>query len=90
MGVKMDEFKKILVLENEIEGQLLDSILTERNIPHRMRSYHDTAYDGIFQMQKGWGHVEAPSSYKEEIMTIYEELPLPIAEDSLNGEPETK
>ncbi len=71
-----EEFKKIVVLENEIEAQLMDSILTERKIPHRMRTYHDTAYDGIFQAQKGWGHVEAPLQYKEEVLSIREDLPL--------------
>ena len=68
-------FKKIVVLANEIEAQLMDSILTERQIPHLMKSYHDTAYDGIFQVQKGWGHVEAPESYRDEIMAIQEDLP---------------
>jgi len=70
-----EDFKKIVVLENEIEAQLMDSILTERQIPHRMKSYHDTAYDGIFQVQKGWGIVEAPESYRDEIIAIQEELP---------------
>ena len=70
-----EDFKKIVVLENEIEAQLMDSILTERQIPHRLKSYHDTAYDGIFQVQKGWGHVEAPESYRDEIIAIKEELP---------------
>jgi hypothetical protein len=73
---KMEEFKKILVLDNEIEAQLMASILMERNIPHRMKSYHDSAYDGIFQVQKGWGHIEAPLNYKEEIMAIRADLPL--------------
>jgi len=70
-----EDFKKIVVLENEIEAQLMDSILTERQIPHRMKSYHDTAYDGIFQAQKGWGIVEAPESYRDEIKAIQEDLP---------------
>jgi len=72
----MEEFKKILVLENEIEARLLDSVLNERNIPHRIRSYHDSAYDGIYQAQKGWGVVLAPPEYEEEIQSIYEDLPL--------------
>ncbi len=72
----MDEFKKILILENEIEARLLDSVLNERNIPHRIRSYHDSAYDGIFQAQKGWGVVLAPAEYEEEIQAIYDDLPL--------------
>ena len=69
------DFKKIVVLENEIEAGLMDSILTERGIPHRMKSYHDTAYDGIFQVQKGWGHVEAPEKHRDEIIVIQQELP---------------
>ena len=51
----MEDYRKIAIMENEIEARLLDSILTERDIPHLMRSYHDTAYDGLFQTQKGWG-----------------------------------
>ena len=69
-----EEFKTILILENEIEAQLLDSILTERNIPHLITTYHDSAYDGIYQSQKGWGHIDAPEEYKEEIMEIYAHL----------------
>ncbi len=72
----MGEYKKIVVLDNEIEARLMDSILTERNIPHRLKSYHDSAYDGIFQAQKGWGHVEAPVDYKEEIIAIHADLPV--------------
>jgi hypothetical protein len=66
----MEDYTKIATLENEIEAGLLDSILTERNVPHLMRSYYDTAYNGLFQTQKGWGYVSAPEGYKEEIMEI--------------------
>ncbi len=76
----MENFKKILVLENEIEAQLLDLILKERNIPHLIRTYRDTAYDGLFQAHKGWGHIEAPLKYGEEIKEIYQDLPLKIQE----------
>jgi hypothetical protein len=72
----MEEFKKIAVLDNEIQARLIDSVLTERDIPHRLRSYHDSAYDGIFQTQKGWGIIQAPLQYKEEILSILEDLPL--------------
>ena len=72
----MEDFKKILILENEIEAGLLDSVLNERNIPHRIQSYHDSAYDGIYQVQKGWGVVLAPPEYEEEIQSIYADLPL--------------
>ena len=71
----MDSFKKIVVLQNELEANLMDSVLNERDIPHRIRSYHDSALDGLFQITKGWGHVEAPEEYKDEIKTILENLP---------------
>lgn len=70
----MERAVKILVFENEIEARLLEEILTEKQIPHMIRSYHDSVYDGLFQVQSGWGHLEAPSSFKEEILKIYEEM----------------
>jgi len=65
-----EEYKKVATLENEIEARLLDSILNERNIPHLITSYYDTAYDGLYQTQKGWGHISAPDPYLEEIREI--------------------
>jgi hypothetical protein len=65
---------KVDVLENEIEAQLLESILRERGIPHRIESYHDTAYDGLFQAHKGWGQVSCPGFWSEEIRAILTEI----------------
>jgi hypothetical protein len=62
---------KILMFKNEIEAMLLDEILTEKQIPHLIRSYHDSAYDGLWQMQAGWGHIEAPEEFKKEILEAY-------------------
>ena len=70
----MDRFKKAVNLENEDEARLMDSILTERGIPHLMRSYYDTAFDGLYQSQKGWGIVSAPVSYHDEIREIISDL----------------
>ena len=65
---------KILIFKNEIEAILLDEILTEKEIPHMLRSYHDSAYDGLWQTQSSWGHLEASEEYKEEILKIYKEM----------------
>ncbi len=70
----MTDFSKIITLKNEIEAQVLTEALRERNIPHVVRSFHDSAYDGIFQMQKGWGVLMAPESFRAEIETILKEL----------------
>jgi hypothetical protein len=65
-----EEYKKVAILEHEIEARLLDSVLNERNIPHRIISYYDTAYDGLYQTQKGWGYISAPGEYEQEIQEI--------------------
>lgn len=70
----MEDYKKAVTLDNEIEAGLMESILKERGIPHRMRSYHDTAYDGLFQTQKGWGIIDAPESHLEEIKEILSDV----------------
>lgn len=66
--------KKILTLDNGIEAQLLKNLLQERNIPHVIKSNYDSAYDGLFQLQKGWGYVEAPAEYEKEIIEIYNDI----------------
>ena len=68
------QYIKIIVLENGIEAQLIGSILDQRDIPHRVRSYHDTAYDGLFQVQKGWGKLYAPPHYKQEILQVTDQV----------------
>jgi hypothetical protein len=65
---------KILVFENEIEAMLLDGILNEKEIPHMIRTYHDSVYDGLWQTKSSWGHVEASEEYCEEILQIYKEM----------------
>ena len=78
----MEDFKKAAILENEFEAQLVGSILVEREIPHRLRSYHDTAFDGLFQTQKGWGIVSSPEEHHQEIKEILADLRLGDSADS--------
>ncbi len=70
----MANSKRILDLKNDQEARLLSGLLDDEGIPHIMVSYHDSAYDGIFQLQQGWGHVEAPPEYQEQITDIYNDM----------------
>jgi len=67
-------YEKIANIENLVEAQVLESVLKEREIPCRIRSFHDTAYDGLFQMQLGWGEIYAPAEHKQEILEILHEI----------------
>lgn len=61
-------------LENEIEAQRFAAILDEKEIPHQIVTYHDSAYDGLFQMQKGWGHIASSAEYIDRIVELYEAM----------------
>ena len=65
---------KIAVLENGIEAQLIGSILDQRQIPYRLQSYHDTAYNGLYQLQNGWGKLYAPEACRREILQVLEDV----------------
>lgn len=72
--MKPNEFIKIAVLENEIEAQLIRAVLAEHELPHLIRSFHDTAYDGLYQFQMGWGELNAPLAFKQEILALLEDI----------------
>lgn len=69
-----EHYIKIAVLDNEVQADVLYEMLTEQGIPHLIRSYHDSAYDGLFQMGKGWGRIDAPEQYKDDILAILETI----------------
>jgi len=74
MESKMREYHKITTLQNEIQANALEAELKARKIPHILRSFHDSAYNGIYQQQKGWGIIEAPQPYEAEILEILRDL----------------
>jgi len=66
--------ERIVTLDTEVQAELVDAVLSDRKIPHIMQSYHDSAYDGLFQMQKGWGVLLAPPDFKAEILAVLEDI----------------
>jgi hypothetical protein len=70
----MEKWEKIAILDDEMQAQLVEAVLTDRGIPHVLRTYHDSAYDGLFQTQKGWGVILAPPEHREEILIVLADL----------------
>jgi hypothetical protein len=50
-------WKKLITLDNQFQADLLTDALGKASIPFLVREYKDTAYDGLFVTQKGWGTV---------------------------------
>ena len=70
----MQSLEKIAAVKNEVEAMCLKGELESRGIPHVLQTYHDSAYDGLFQFFDGWGHVEAPAEHRDEILQILDDL----------------
>lgn len=70
----MEKIIKIIDIDNEMNARLLSEILTEKNIPHNLKTYNVIGLDGIFASQHGWGFIEAFEEYSGEIKSIYNDL----------------
>ena len=77
-----------LLLHNESEASLLHGILEEDGVPHLIRSYHDRAYDGLWQMQEGWGYVETSVRFASGVRALLEVLRKNKASAELSKEEE--
>ena len=67
----MDQFEKILDLNNEFEAERMEEILKEKNIPFGIVPVSDSAFGSIEILENGWGYLEAPLRFKNEILEIY-------------------
>jgi len=77
-------YVKAATLENQIESQVVSGLLAERGIAHRIQSFQDTAYDGLFQLQKGWGALYVSETDIAEVQELLAQIrrgvPSPPAE----------
>ena len=62
----MARWVKAGVVESRFEGDRVSQALDEAGIPFLIKSFLDTAYDGLYIPQKGWGAVMVPENFKEE------------------------
>ncbi len=70
----MAKVKLIADLNNATEAELIANILNTEEIPFNIKSNETTAYDGLFTLEHGWGSIEAPEEYEEQIIQILEDF----------------
>ena len=80
-----ENFKKVTVAENRFEADLISQTLQQEGIPCLIRSYHDTAYDGIFIPQKGWGAIMVPEELEEKASSVIAEVRQGLKAKELSG-----
>ena len=65
--------KDLIKPENAAEANVIKMILDENGIDAEIKSFHDTAYDGLFQSQYGWGVIRVSEDDFPEAQRIVEE-----------------
>lgn len=61
-------------LDNRFEADLWRHALDQEGIPYRFRTFEDSAYDGLFVTQKGYGDIHVDQQYIEAARRIDDEL----------------
>lgn len=59
-------------LNNQFEADVFAALLEEERIPYAVVNHYSFAYDGLFQMSMGWGHIEIPEEYKEKAAELFQ------------------
>ena len=62
------------IVENRFEGDRISQSLREAEIPFLIKSFLDTAYDGLYIPQKGWGVVLVSEKDREEAEKLIGEV----------------
>ena len=74
----------VCTLKNQFEADIIKDELEKENIPVLIRSFRDTAYDGIYMPQKGWGEVRVPEKDKERATEIIDILEKSFEEEAVD------
>lgn len=62
----MNRWMKAGIVDTRFEGDRVAQALREAEIPFLIKSFQDTAYDGLYVFQKGWGAVLVPEEFCEQ------------------------
>jgi hypothetical protein len=72
----------IYTLANRFEADLLMDALQREGVPAILRSFEETAYDGLFVPQRGWGQILVPEEYVSEAHEVTAPLIQELQSDS--------
>lgn len=65
---------KLCLADNRFEADVLTAALSDAGIGHVLRSYQDTAYDGLFVSQKGFGAIYVEEADEQAAQTVIREV----------------
>ena len=78
----MARWVKAGIVDNRFEGDRVSQALNEGEIPFLIKSFLDTAYDGLYVPQKGWGAVMVPEEFEDEAQRVISEVKKSFEEEA--------
>lgn len=88
MNEPNDRFVAVHTLNNRFEADLLMDALQKEGITALLRSFEETAFDGLFVSQKGWGRIMVPEESKSAAEQVIRPLLAEIESGTLFTDPE--
>ena len=89
---QQQDMVRIHTVENRFEADLLIQSLRQEHIPAMLRRFEETAYDGLFVTQMGWGAILVPGDYEKEAASVISRVLASITpgvlRESVTGEEE--
>ncbi len=65
--------KNLIKPKDDADANIIKSVLEEHGIVAEVRSFHDTAYDGLYQAQYGWGVIRVSEEDYDKAQKILKE-----------------
>ncbi len=81
-----EQWVKAGTVENRFEGDRISQVLQEAGISFLIKSFLDTAYDGLYLPQKGWGVVMVSEKDKLEAERLVSEVKKTFAKEEEKDE----
>lgn len=69
-----DTWKKVHVIENIFEMDMVKDALEREDIEYSIKEYKDTAYDGLFVLQKGYASLFVRTKDEEAAKSIIKQV----------------
>lgn len=65
---------RVYKLEDQVHANFIEAMLKQEGIPFLLRTYKDTAYDGLFTSVNGWGEILTREGDAEKALSLITEI----------------
>jgi hypothetical protein len=88
MSDPSERFVTVHTLTNQFEADVLSQALEQEHIPILLRGFEETAYDGLFVKQKGWGWLQVPETLEAKAREVITRATLDLERRGLYEDPD--